>query len=312
MSGRRARPRWKSSPSTYRRALVTHGVHVLPAALAVSVAVIMTLPVALAVFFVAELVLFLVVPRLSTFRRSVDRCTEEAARIAEGIARAEVLSKMSDAHRNELERLEDLAERIRERGELDTEADAETAMERWLGLDRLIDLYIRLAVAHRRNSESFSTVERSALEDRIARLEHMPLAQLSEAARASVARRRAVLERRRETWTRALEEREVLAQELATISDAIRWMHELCATSGAGGPSARPYVAEALLSWESLGAKMGQGSGFEIDGALDGAARGVRVANDNAPRATRATAPSSERPSVDDDDEVIRVEAESV
>jgi hypothetical protein len=311
MSGRHARPRWKSSPSTYRRALLTHGVHVLPAALAVSVAVIMTLPVALAVFLVAELVLFLVVPRLSTFRRSVDRCTEEAARIAEGIARAEVLSKMSDAHRNELERLEELAERIRERGELDTEADADAAMERWLGLDRLLELFVRLAVAHRRNSESFSTVERSALEDRIARLEHVPVAAMSEATRASVARRRAVLERRRETWTRALEEREVLAQELATISDAIRWMHELCATSAAGGPSPRPYVAEALMSWESIGAKMGHGAAYALDGALDGAARGVRVANDNAPHGPRSAA-SPDRASLEDDDEVIRIEAESV
>jgi hypothetical protein len=220
----------KHAPAVYRRAAVTHFAQLIPVTLAIGLALVtLSLMATLAVLAFTELLLILVAPHFNAFQRSVDARFEQADRAAAIVARATLLSRLSEHQRVEFEELERLTLEVRERSRLTAHADAapELAIERWLGLDRLLVSYVRLAVAHRRNAESFGVEKRAALEAQLTRLDAVRPS--STRACASVERQRGILAARERTWARARDEREVFAHELATIANVIRWVHELCA-----------------------------------------------------------------------------------
>jgi hypothetical protein len=227
---RRATTTPKHAPAVYRRAAVTHFAQLIPVTLAIGLALVtLSLMVTMAVLVLAELVLILVAPQFRTFQRSVDARFEQADRAAAVVARATLLGRLSEHQRVEFEELERLTLEVRERSRLaaNSETAPEAAIERWLGLDRLLVSYVRLAVAYRKNSESFGVEKRAALEAQVARLD--AVRPTVGRACAAVARQRGVLAARERTWARARDEREVFAHELATIANVIRWIHELCA-----------------------------------------------------------------------------------
>lgn len=229
---RRATTKPKHTPAVYRRAAVTHFAQLIPVTLAIGLALVtLSLMMTMAVLLCAELVLIVIAPHFKVFQRSVDARFEQAERAAAIVARSALLSRLSEHQRQEFEELERLTLEVRDRSRLSRDGGAaapELAIERWLGLDRLLVSYVRLAVAHRRNAESFGAEKRAALEAQLTRLDNAR-ATVGSRAHASVERQRAILEARERTWVRAREERDVFFHELATIASVIRWVHELCA-----------------------------------------------------------------------------------
>jgi hypothetical protein len=226
---RRRVPRDSKRPAlVYHRAALTHPSQIVPLALAFGLALAtMSLLVALLTLMLGELMLVVLVPRSSLFRESVDLRFDRMMRAAAGDACASLLAKMSDTHVRELIELEQLASEIRERGVAGSRGAPELAIERSVGIERLLVSYVRLAIAHRRSIESFRPERKAALDDEAALLAQVRVAPDAPAAEW-MARRRAIVEKRRATWTRASDDRDAIAQELATIAGVLRWVHELC------------------------------------------------------------------------------------
>jgi len=223
----------KHSPLVYHRAALTHVGQAVAVAFTAMIA-LFTLSVAFAsvAFVLTEAVLIVLVPKTRSFRAHVDQQIEIEAHAASIGARARLIARMSDVHAAELNELERLAADIRARGLLAMEPieSTERGVERVLDVERLLLSYVRLSVAHRRSVETFSTERGRALEGQLAHLTHLAEATTgAKHVREWVARRRAMLTIRRETWLRATDDRETIQHALATIGDTIRWMHELCA-----------------------------------------------------------------------------------
>jgi hypothetical protein len=162
---------------------------------------------------------------------------------------------MSPVTRDELEVLEGLVAGIRRRCESSpggARATPDPTIERWLGLQKLLALYVELAVTHECNVTTFCARDRAALEWEG---EQVWISGLGcEVSDPWFARRQAILRRRQETWQQATQERAVLVHGLATISGAIRWMHELCGV--VVGDAIRSEVDDVLAAWESSGATL--------------------------------------------------------
>jgi hypothetical protein len=101
-----------------------------------------------------------------------------------------------------------------------------------MSVERLLLSYVRLAIAHRRNVESFGLEARLALEAHAVRVDALP-EPTDARAYEWLARRRDMLARRKAAWAAAEAEREAIGQALATIADVIRWMHEVGASTSA-------------------------------------------------------------------------------
>jgi hypothetical protein len=240
-------------------AALVHSAALFPLAFGALLAGTVYWGVGLAAFFTGEIFLVVALPRFRSFRKMVDARAERAAAVA---VRAGMLARMSPFHRAELAQLERLALAVRDscgRRDACPLAARERAAEDWLELERLLALYMQLAIVHLRNAEVFRAEHRTALEieseqvKRIAYLRRGP-------ADAWLERRCAVLQRRRETWAQATYEGDVLLQELGTISDVVWWMYELCAL--APGDVVRSEVEDVLASWESNGATLREVSAF--------------------------------------------------
>jgi hypothetical protein len=244
----------------YHRAAVTHFAQLVPVTVAFGLALVtMSLLVALGALALGEALLVVVVPRTARFREAIDEALESTERLAAAEARATVLARMSDLHLRELAEIERLATDVRERWTVEP-GSPEAAVERSLALDRLVLAYVRLAVAHRQNVESFGLEGRLALEAHAARLAMLPPAS-GPRVNEWLARRRDVIARRQAAWSRAFEERDTIAQELATIADVFRWMHEL-------GPD-DPARADVDLVLGSCLAAVDQAPQGELDIPID-------------------------------------------
>jgi hypothetical protein len=176
--------------------------------------------------FTAEMVLLAVVPQLPPFRRYVDAKLDAIERARAAEMRASLLVQMTNAHRAELERLELLADRIRERA-TPPGTEIEQSIDDYLGLARLLAGYVRLAIAYRNGRETLAMTNRQALADEIR--------QLSAAREAPNGRNRALTEKRlavsqmrADRWDRTYEELEAITEQLAMIGDLIRLTHDHC------------------------------------------------------------------------------------
>lgn len=235
-----------------------HRSALIPLTLGLAVATL-SAGLALATVLLGNLVLIGILPRLRTFRASVDaRCERRAA----AALRVAVLGRMSPDHCDELDALEGLAAGIRGRfgGCVATAlGTSDPSVERWLGLDKLLALYAELAVTHQGNVTTFCAQDRAALER-----EGEQVRQLSIARRGPgdvwLQRRRTILQRRQEVWQQAVEERDLLVQGMAAIGGVLRWMHELCTV--VVGDAVRSDVDDVLASWESNGPTLRELSGL--------------------------------------------------
>lgn len=243
---------------TYHFAALTHYGVAFPLTLGLALVTLNT-GLALATTLLGNLLLIGVLPRLSAFRRSVDMSRERRAAAALRVA---VLGRMSSAHCEELRVLEDLAASVRRRCEKSGSGGPDPATERWLGLDRLLALYAELAATHQSNTTAFCAQARAGLEREVEQVRWLSLG--PDAARDPwLERRRAILQRRQETWQRAADERYFVVQGLATIGGVIRWMHELC--TAVVGESVRAEVEDVLASWQSNGTTLRELSGLRGD-----------------------------------------------
>jgi HAMP domain-containing protein len=222
----RTRRPWKHDIWTYCRYAHTHPVHLVILGLAAIGAVVAgNLLVPLLTVACVEACVLAALPRSASFRREVERRIDETARAAAATERAMLIARMTTQHRAELEALERLGSVIRSRS-------ATTSADDWVGIERLLMLYVRVAIAYRASAEAFRAADKAQLE-----LAESQLAYAREtasgASRDWIERRLSVVSSRLSTCTSALRAQDVMAQELATIAELVRWMHDECVASDA-------------------------------------------------------------------------------
>jgi hypothetical protein len=228
-----------SALSVCRRRLARHPtqvfVVVVPFALAVLTATVLG---PLLLFVVAEAVLLGLLPSLPSIRRRVHEHMAREARAAKLADRARLMPAIAQGHRMEMEELESIVEAIR------TRTGCALDREDWLGLDGLLTLYLRLALAHRKSTEAaFSSAATSDIERLIAVAQHARnLA--PPAAKPRVDQHVVILERRRALKATMEERRAVLSCDLAAVADMIRCLYEECVA--ADGATASGEVPEAI------------------------------------------------------------------
>jgi hypothetical protein len=122
---------------------------------------------------------------------------------------------MREDHRREFTALEGLAASIRERCGL--------AVDDCVSLERLISLYVRLAVAHRQVTTLLELP--SVSDDAIMELVHRA-GSAEIPVRAALQRRLDILHRRWEGRRVARAEQLAIEHELATVAETVRWTYE--------------------------------------------------------------------------------------
>src|SRR4051812_7540911 len=104
---RRIEEPWRHPRWVYRRRAITHiaqtGVAAIPLAIG---ALTLSLASAILFFLAAELIVLLLLPNLAGFRRRVDATIEGAVCEHAALTRAELLGRMDEKHRRELDQLE--------------------------------------------------------------------------------------------------------------------------------------------------------------------------------------------------------------
>ncbi|GAC1534489.1 MAG: hypothetical protein NVS3B10_28180 [Polyangiales bacterium] len=220
-------------------------VLVIPVALAIITATVLG---PLLLLLAAEGFLLGVLPLVPSFQRRVQEQLERDERLAKLAERARLMPAIAAGHRSELEELESIVPAIRVR------TGCSLDREDWLGMDALLTLYLRLALAHRKSTEAaFSTAGAADLDRQMANAEQARWA-APEAARARIEQHLAILQRRRELRVTMDERRAVLSCDLAAIADLIRCLHEECiAAEGARASSEVPdAIAEGLRGGAAL------------------------------------------------------------
>jgi hypothetical protein len=174
----------------------------------------------------AEAIMLGFVPKLAAFKKHVDELIEQQERAEAAKSRSLLLLRMDEVHREELERLETLVDRIRANVKR-AGASPEAIVDECLGLSRLTRSYVCLAIAHRTNKEALASTNRQALEDRIHSLEAMQTSVLvSDRVKKLASKRLAIAHKRAERWDQTQDELEAIAHQLATIGELVHLVHE--------------------------------------------------------------------------------------
>jgi HSP20 family protein len=252
---------WKHSSWTYRWRALLHYAQV--AALAASVIAGITLSVTAAVVLLisGQLLMLFLLPKHAGFRERVDAHLHRVACARAAAVRGTLLMRMSERHRAEFQQLEELTERVQGAATID-----ETASAEWVGLDALLALFVRLAIAHRESVVAFDGTEESDLGLRIAKLEAAQVRATGETATWG-ARHLAILYNRLETWRRAKDERTLFSQELATIAEVVRWTFEQASIGRVG--DAHVGLAEAIAQTIGSGPALRELAGLGGDHSVD-------------------------------------------
>lgn len=179
----------------------------------------------LMISLLVEVVALAVLPSQEFFRRHVNVRLAEDELVEAERQREQLLFQMNEEHRRELERLEFLVHRIRNNCGHQHE-QVKVALHESLGLDRLLASYVRLGIAHRTSRETLAMTNRRELQGKIERLQVAVRTAPNGRMRRLHERRRAIAVTRAERWDRNRENLEVIAQQLATISDLIHMIHE--------------------------------------------------------------------------------------
>lgn len=216
---------WSHTAGVYRRFTLVHFAYALvlsiPAALML---LALDLELAMVGLLIAEVVAFLLLPHVPSVRRAVDARIAARMRAEASMARSVLLLRMSEAHRRELQALEKIAAALRERTDSEPSDDC-------VGIERLIELFVRLAIAHRASCNSLELVGAPPrVDEELAMLERASADNRPQ--REWIERRLTILRMRRDARRAALDEQASIANDLAMISDTLRWMQENCAAAG--------------------------------------------------------------------------------
>ncbi len=206
----------------------------------------------------AQLFMVAVVRQWSVFRGSVERILKEREELARIQARERLFARMRDDHRQQLERLELLVQRIE-----DEERGVEGALARRLDVRGLLVTYTDAAIEIRRAQEALIASDRGGLHQQIQLLEsglirgrHCPMAKVRSQRIEVLKKRAARLERSRQRLS-------ILEEQLRTIADLIRLVYEQ-----ATEPTGPSLCGDAIESvWADLQAS---------EGVATEVARGVR------------------------------------
>lgn len=227
MAQRTDRTGWKHASGVYRRYTLVHFTYALvltiPAALML---LALDLEVAMVGLLVAEVIAFLLMPYFGWVRRAVDARIDAQKHAEAASARAVLLMRMSDEHRRELHSLEKIAAALRERSDVSANSDD------FLGLERLIELYVRLAIAHRSSRTALEMVGKTRLDEEIGALEMSLVGVGDRPHNPCIEKRLGILQMRREARRAAITEQVAIDHELALIGHTLRWMEEQCAATG--------------------------------------------------------------------------------
>lgn len=172
----------------------------------------------------SSIVLVGLISRLKIFRHHVDERLMQIERAAAAQVRATLMIQMEPKHRDELRELESLVDAIRGNVKNQDE-NAQEVLDDCLGLGRLIEGYVRLAIAYKASEDHLSSVDREALQEEINSL-IAKRNQLDERMRKLSIRRLLIAEKRAERWDKTKEELEVIKCQIATIVDLVHLMYE--------------------------------------------------------------------------------------
>lgn len=237
----------------YLRHAVLHPYNMPLLVLAIAAGLISGSVTVLLFAVVMEALMLGLMPRVGFFREHVDALIDQQERADAARSRAMLLSRMDEVHREELDRLETLIDRVRANVRR-AGASAEAIVDECLGLSRLTKSYVCLAIAHRTSKDALSSTNRQALEDRIHSLEAMQSSALvSERVKRLAEKRLAIAHKRAARWDQTQEELEAIAHQLAMIGELVHLVHEQSINPG----EARDMSVEIDLFMEELGASEG-------------------------------------------------------
>jgi hypothetical protein len=229
-----------SALSVCRRQIARHHGQAFAIAIPVALAILTTSILGpLLLLVAAEALLVGILPFVPSFQRRVNEELAREARAAKLAERARLMPAIAAGHRSELEELEAIAGAIRFRTGCAVDRDD------WLGMDGLLTLYLRLALAHRKSTDAAFSCAGSVNLDRQVTNVAYARSTASAAARPRIEQHLAILERRRELKASMEERRSVIACDLASIADLVRCLHEECVA--ADGASASSEVPEAIM-----------------------------------------------------------------
>jgi hypothetical protein len=216
---------WKHDSGVYRRFTLVPFAYALVLTVPAELMLLaLDLAVAMVGLVVAELVVFLLLPHMAWVRRIVDARIEARSKAEAAAARSVLLMRMSEPHRRELQSLEKIAAALYER------SDTSGQTQDCIGIERLIELYVRLAIAHRISCSSLEVIDHRPDEE-LASLEARVATQ-DRPQREWMERRLEILRMRRDARRAAIDEQAAIRHDLALIADTLRWMQESCASAG--------------------------------------------------------------------------------
>jgi hypothetical protein len=238
------RPRQRGT--FYLRQAVTHPIHVL---------VVLCLPFtlffvwslsAIAAFALSEIALVCMVSRIPAFQRWVDEKERAAEAAVAARTRTQLLMRITDTHRAELQRLEVLADLTRERL-MPAGGEMTRAMEDCLGTGRLLATYVGGAIAYCAGKTCLLSTDRKAIEADMAALARVAAAGRTEAIRTVAAQRLRIARMRAARWDGSYEDLEIMHEQLSLIADLVRLMYE-CSAAPVQSAALGAEVERALAS----------------------------------------------------------------
>ena len=207
----------------YLRQAVTHPVHILVALCFPFALIFAWSAPALAAVIFTDVTLLCVVARFPVFQRWVDERARAAEAAVAAKSRIQLLARITDAHRNELQRLEMIADAIRERL---TPANSTQAAEDCLGTGRLLATYVGGAMAYRAGIACLMSTDRKTLDVEIESLARSASGGRSDAVRRIAGQRLRIARMRAARWDATYADLEVMQEQLALIGDLIRLLYE--------------------------------------------------------------------------------------
>lgn len=174
---------------------------------------------------VVETVVLGLFPRTRWLRNGVDEQLRSRERTEAGQVRAALAAHMDPPRRQELVELERRVDTIRSNARRQGRPD-DPLMEEFLGLDRLLGSFVRLAVVHRATRESLALTDRQGLVHEIEHLEKELERAGSKRLRNAVARQLGLARRRLACFDRNQQRLEAMDHQLGSIAEMIRLVHD--------------------------------------------------------------------------------------
>jgi hypothetical protein len=219
--GRNERPR---SRITYVKHALLHPYNLPVLVVVMTIGAISGNLIGLLLAALAEVMVLTIISRLGFFRRHIEEMLQQAERMEAAKTRTQLLLRMDEKHRQELEHLELLVDRTRNNLSRST-SPIDPMLDDCLGLGRLTMSYVRLAIAYKRSHDSLHAANREALEAEIAALERAS-EHANDRLRQLTNRRLMVAKRRAERWDKTREDLDAIVHQLAMVRELIHLMHE--------------------------------------------------------------------------------------